>query len=172
MILVYHDGTWQYLYGKQIFHNGAWYTLKAADMFRHLGSWHLIGEPEPYTSDQYGSFPVKVGLKTYECTADETIDPDTGDPVYTNWRWQLISTETAERAPGLENPAEYPQWRYYTAGEQGQSPFDFSVEVDTTTGHIIGVGADVHNGQLAAPPPPAAGPDYYMDTVTFVYATR
>ena len=40
------------------------------------------------------------------------------------------------------------------------------------TGHIIGVGADVHNGQIAAPPPPAAGPDYYMDTVTFVYATR
>lgn len=167
MIWVYHNGVWQYLYGKKIYHAGSWHTLKAGDLFRHNGVWYPIGQPVPYMSDQYGSFPVYVGLKTYECTADTSEDPDTGDTTYSNWRWELISTEKATRAPGLENAAEYPQWRYYTLGPTQ----DFSVEVNTLNGHIIGVGGDVYHGQITEPPPPAAGPDYYMDTVTYVYAT-
>ena len=171
MVYMYHNGVWRKMSGSKVYHNGAFVTLKGTDKLRHDGVWYPLDDqtlPDPtYSSDQYGKFPAMVELITYECTADETTDPDTGDPVYSNWRWEFLSRDIAERAPTLENPAEYPQWRYYTLGP-GQ---DFSVEVDPQTGHIVGSGADLHNPQSNAPPPPAAGIDYYMDTITAVFAT-
>ena len=173
-VKVYHAGQWYYLYNSntglvKVYHNGAWYQLTAHDHIYHQGAWYLLGDPI-YEHDQYGWFPAKVYLTTYECTADTAEDPETGDTIYSNWRWQFMSTDVGIHSPGLENPAEYPQWRYYTVGEQGQSPFDFSVEVNVSNGHIIGYGSDLHNPQANTPPPPAAGLDYFWDTVTYVSA--
>ena len=176
MVYMYHDGVWYKMSGKKAYHTSAFVSLAGTDKLYHSGVWYPLDDPiyvDPrYSSDQYGKFPAALRVVTYECTADTEEDPDTGDTIYSNWRWELMSSETALRAPALENPSEYPQWRYYTIGEQGQSPFDFSVEVDTTTGHIIGYGNDLHNPQGNSPPPPAAGIDYYMDTVTRIYATE
>lgn len=172
-VYIYHAGSWYPLAGQTVRHAGSWHQLNWYDKLRHGGIWYPLGADPgpvvpPYTSDEYGWFPRAVGLRQYECTADTTEDPVTGETTYSNWRWELINDEIAAHAPGLENPAEYPQWRYYTL----RPTQDFSVEVNTSTGYIIGYGSDLHKPQGSAPPPPAAGLDYYLDMVTYIFATN
>ena len=166
MVKVCHNGAWYPLIGKKIYTGGTWIALKYRDWIRHAGNWYPLGsiEEAEFDRDPYGWFPVTVKVENYICDADVEYDPNTGDETYSNYRWQLMSTEYGVRSPGLDPGGEYPQWRYYTVGETGNS-YDFSIQVDPATGAIVGSGDDLHNGRTMLPAP---GQEWYMDSVSVI----
>ena len=166
MVKVYHNGAWYPLIGKKIYGGGTWITLKYRDRLRYGRQWYPLGniDEAEFDRDAGGWFPLTVEIRNYICDADVTYDSVTGDESYSNYRWELVSTENGVRAPGLDPGIEYPQWRYYTVGEPGNS-YDFSIEVDPSTGAVVGVGSDLYNGRITLPAP---GQDWYMDSVSVV----
>ena len=166
MVKVHHNGVWYPLIGKKICSGGTWITLKYRDRIRHAGNWYPLGtvEEAEFDRDPGGWFPLTVEIRTYICDADVEYDPNTGEESCSNYRWELMSTEYGVRSPGLDPGSEYPQWRYYTVGEPGDS-WDFSIQVDPATGAIVGSGDDLHNGRLTLPEP---GSGWYMDSVNII----
>ena len=170
MVKVHHNGSWYPLSGKKIYCGGAWITLKDWDRLRSGGCWYPLGNiwgPE-FDQDGAGWFPVTVRVENYLCCADEDYDPVTGEPIISNYRWELMSTEYGVRSPGLDPGSEYPQWRWYTVGEEGNN-WDFSIEVNPYTGAIVGSGSELHNGRLSLPEP---GAGWYMDSVSIISVAR
>lgn len=166
MVKVYHNGAWYPLIGRKVYGSGAWITLKYRDQIRYGGHWYPLAniEEADFDRDAGGWFPLAVEVRNYICDADVNYDPVTGDESYSNFRWELMSTEYGVRAPGLEPGPEAPQWRWYTVGEQGDN-YDFSIEVDPATGDIVGTGDGLYHGRTALPAP---GQEWYMDFVSVV----
>ena len=166
MIKVYRNGSWYPLSGKKIYRSGNWITLKDWDRFRFNGIWYRLGDVEEVEVDRDagGWFPLSVEIRNYVCEADIEVDEETGDETFSNYRWELISTEYGLHNPELDSGDEYAQWRYYTVGEPG-SCYDFSIEVNPATGAIVGVGNGLYNGRLTLPAP---GRDWYMDSVSVI----
>ena len=166
MVKVYHNGAWYPLSGNKIYRDGTWITLKDLDLLRYGGVWYYLGDigAEDYEQDSAGWFPAGIRLDSYLCDADVDYDPGTGDPVFSNYRWELMSTDYGVRSPGLDPGIEYPQWRWYTVGEQGNN-WDFSIEVNPSTGQIVGPGDGLYNGRMTLPEP---GYDWYMESVTVI----
>ena len=163
MVKVHHNGTWYPLSGKQIYRNGSWITLKDWDRIRYGTSWYYLGDmaSAEYERDGAGWFPAAIRLDNYLCEADVDYDPETGEPTFSNYRWVLMSTDYGSRNACLDPGDEYPQWRWYTLGPT----MDFSVEVDPSTGALIGPGDGLWNGRLTLPEP---GYDWYMESVSII----
>lgn len=166
MVKVYHNGTWYPLSGKKIYRGGAWITLQDRDRLRSGDAWHPLGDigEARFSRDAAGWFPITAKVENYLCCADEDYDPETGDTILSNYSWELMSTDCGVRSPGLDPGSEYPQWRWYTVGEEGNN-WDFSIEVNPSTGAIVGPGDGLYNGRLTLPEP---GQDWYMDSVSII----
>lgn len=97
---------------------------------------------------------------------DVHYDEETGDEWYDNYRWEFMSADIGERAPGLDPGPEYPQRKWYSVYEYyGTIIYSFSVDVNRA-GDLVGVGGFPGHATVTALPEP--GPDWRWQVYTLI----